>query len=273
MAFASALVILPLGLAPLHAPVIQRLAASRPRFQERSPIGGYTATVAPPAPVDVDYAALAKEWVLNDGFHAPAKPSLMSDDFVWFGPLVGPLNKQDFIGTVSSFAVYEGFPDLKILLSEFTQDPVEKDRYWGILRLEGTHTQPLASGTGAPPYKVTNKPLDVGPQAVSVTFDADGRVSRYTGGYIVDRRQGATDMNGGIFAFFKTVGGFLPGRRVAKLLNALGALLKNFPKNRSRKEDLPPKWAPLGRQFGLRTADAWDSDALAADALSDALLR
>ena len=153
MAFASALVILPLGLAPLHAPVIQRLAASRPRFQERSPasrprfqerspIGGYTATVAPPAPVDVDYAALAKEWVLNDGFHAPAKPSLMSDDFVWFGPLVGPLNKQDFIGTVSSFAVYEGFPDLKILLSEFTQDPVEKDRYWGILRLEGTHTQP-----------------------------------------------------------------------------------------------------------------------------------
>ena len=77
--------------------------------------------------------------------------------------------------TVSSFAVYEGFPDLKILLSEFTQDPVEKDRYWGILRLEGTHTQPLASGTGAPPYKVTNKPLDVGPQAVSVTFDADGR--------------------------------------------------------------------------------------------------
>ena len=63
-----------------------------------------------------DYAARAREWVLNDGFHAPAKQSLMSDDFVWFGPIVGPLNKQDFLRTVELFKVYEGFPDLKLSL-------------------------------------------------------------------------------------------------------------------------------------------------------------
>ena len=205
-----------------------------------------------------DYAARAREWVLNDGFHAPAKQSLMSDDFVWFGPIVGPLSKPDFLRTVDCFKVYEGFPDLKMHLAEFTRDPVEENRYWSILRVEGTHTQPQASGTGTPPYKPTNNKLDVGPQCVSVTFDADGRVSRYTGGYVVDRRQGATGMLGAIFGIIKTVGGFVPGRRVAKILNSIGALRKNFPKARSRAEDLPAKWRSWGRGFGKRTAEAWD---------------
>ena len=83
-------------------------------------------------------------------------------------------------------------------------------------------------------------------------------VSRYTGGYIVDRRQGATGMNGGVFAFFQTAGGFLPKPRVAKLLNWIGSKLKNFPKNRSHEDDLPAKWKPLGRKHGLKTAEAWD---------------
>ena len=205
-----------------------------------------------------DYAARAREWVLNDGFHAPAKASLMADDFVWFGPIVGPLNKQDFLRTVDMFKVYEGFPDLKMHLAEFTRDPVEENRYWSILRVEGTHTQPQASGTGTPPYKPTNNKLDVGPQCVSVTFDADGRVSRYTGGYVVDRTQGKTGMLGAMFAVTKTVGGFVPSLRVAKILNAIGARLKNFPKARSHRDDLPAKWRPLGRRFGKRTAEAWD---------------
>ena len=204
-----------------------------------------------------DYAARAREWVLNDGFHAPAKASLMADDFVWFGPIVGPLNKQDFLRTVDMFKVYEGFPDLKMHLAEFTRDPVEENRYWSILRLEGTHTEPQASGTGFS-YKPTNNKLDVGPQCISVTFDADGRVSRYTGGYVVDRTQGKTGMLGAMFAVTKTVGGFVPSLRVAKILNAIGARLKNFPKARSHREDLPAKWRSLGRRFGKRTAEAWD---------------
>lgn len=206
----------------------------------------------------VNLASRAREWVLNDGFHQPAKVELMSDSFVWFGPIVGPLNKQDFLGTVGSFAVWEGFPDMRLELSEFTQDPVELNRYWGILRLAGTHLKPLNSGTPAPPYPATGNLLDVGPQAVSVTFDDDGLVSRYTGGYIVDRRQGATGEFGGVFAFFKVAGGFLPPPRLAKLLNWVGSKMKNFPKNRSHRDDLPAKWKDLGRTHGLRTEDAWD---------------
>ena len=205
-----------------------------------------------------DYAARAREWVLNDGVYAAAKSALMADDFVFFGPVIGPLNKQDYLGTVSCFKISAAFPDLELKVSDFTRDPTEEDRYWGIVRLEGTHTEGLDLGTGAPPIKATGNAVDVGPQAVSVTFDADGRVSRYTGGYVVDRRQGKTGMLGAVFAIVKTAGGFVPGRRVAKILNSIGALRKNFPKARSRAEDLPAKWRSWGRGFGKRTAEAWD---------------
>ena len=40
--------------------------------------------------------ALAREWVLNEGFYAPCKEELMSPDFVFMGPVVGPLNKVDY---------------------------------------------------------------------------------------------------------------------------------------------------------------------------------
>lgn len=220
---------------------------------------GTKGLVMPSAGSSSTLAERAREWVLNDGFHQPAKVELMSDDFVWFGPLVGPLNKNDFLGTVGSFAVWEGFPDISMSVSEFTQDPVEPNRYWAILRLDGTHTEPLNSGTPAPAYPATGNALDVGPQAVSVTFDAGGKVARYTGGYIVDRRQGATGEFGGVFAFFKVAGGFLPSPRLSKVLNWVGSKVKNFPKNRSHKDDLPAKWKGLGRKHGLRTADAWDS--------------
>ena len=49
-----------------------------------------------------------------------------------------------------------------------------------------------------------------------------------------------------------------PRVNVAKILNSIGALRKNFPKARSRAEDLPAKWRSWGRGFGKRTAEAWD---------------
>ena len=214
------------------------------------------APAAASALTPTELATKAREWVLNDGFHKPAKQELMADDFVWFGPIVGPLNKQDFLGTVGLFEVWEGFPDLDMKLSEFTQDPAEPNRFWAILRLSGTHTGVQKGGTGLD-YAPTGNVLDVGPQAVSVTFDEEGLVSRYTGGYIVDRRQGSTGEFGGYFAVTKTVGGFLPSQRLAKLLNWIGAKLKKFPKARSHEDDLPAKWRPLGRTHGVRTDDAW----------------
>ena len=62
---------------------------------------------------------------------------------------------------------------------------------------------------------------------------------------------------GGFFAVMKTVGGFTPGLRLAKVLNWIGAKLKNFPKARSHVDDLAPQWKDLGRTHGVRTDEAW----------------
>lgn len=42
------------------------------------------------------------------GFYAPISQStreLMSDDFVFMGPVVGPLNTQDYLGTLGVFKI------------------------------------------------------------------------------------------------------------------------------------------------------------------------
>ena len=205
----------------------------------------------------MDRPAISKEWVLNEGFYSPAKEELMSDDFVFCGPVVGPLNKIDYLGTLGVFRVYDAFPDLGVAVAPFTQDPSEPNRYWSVIRVTGTHTGPLNMGSAAVP--ATGKSMVVGPQAVSVTFNDDDKVVRYTGGYIADVRDGQTGDAGAMFAVMRAVGAPTPtptGKTV-KILNWIGAKLKDYPKGRSHTEDLPAAWASQGRRHGLRSAEAW----------------
>ena len=113
---------------------------------------------------------------------------LLSDDFVFMGPIVGPLSKTDYLGTVGVFKVYDAFPDMRVRASDFTQDPLDGDRFWATIHVEGTNTgAPLDLGTATVPP--TGKKMVAGPQAVSVTFDKDDKICKLTGGYVVDNRQ------------------------------------------------------------------------------------
>ena len=67
---------------------------------------------AGPTPTDPSVVArrkeLAEKFVRNEGFYnRPLCTELLSDEFVWFGPIVGPLCKDDFLGTLRVFAIYE----------------------------------------------------------------------------------------------------------------------------------------------------------------------
>lgn len=205
-------------------------------------------------------AVLAAEWVRNEGFYQPLTEStrqLMSPEFVFMGPVVGPLNTQDYLGTLGVFKIYEAFEDLQMSVSPFTQDPSDSSRFWSVLRVEGTHTGTLNVGSAKVPP--TGKRMVVGPQAVSVTFDAQDKVCRFTGGYICDVRDGATGDAGAMFAVMRSVGVPTPAPtgRLVKLLNWVGAKQKDYPKGRSHADDLPVAWAAMGRKHGRRTADAW----------------
>mmetsp|Transcript_29457 Transcript_29457/g.35869 ORF Transcript_29457/g.35869 Transcript_29457/m.35869 type:complete len:254 (+) Transcript_29457:89-850(+) len=204
---------------------------------------------------------IAEEYIQNDGFHRPFKNvDVLSDkDFVYTGPVVGPLNKQDYIGTVTTFKVYDAFPAMKVTNSPLTRDPEDPNRYWSVIRVNGgAHTGELNMGsTKVPP---TGNIMTVGPQSVSATLDEkEDKIVRYTAGYIIDNRDGDTGDYGAMFAVLKTVGAFTPrpGGKTARFLNMVGSMMKDFPKGRSHVDDLPEKWSAMGRKYGLRSKDAW----------------
>lgn len=58
--------------------------------------------------------------------------------------------------------------------------------------------------------KPTGKFIDCPPQAMSLTFNEDGKVTKYTGGYVMDRTMGNTGGMGGIFGPAYAIGKPLP---------------------------------------------------------------
>ena len=193
----------------------------------------------------------------NEGFYnRPLCTELLSDEFVWFGPIVGPLCKDDFLGTLRVFAIYDAVSNAETHLSEFAQDPLDADRYWATHYYKADHTAPL--NTGAATYAATGNKIEVGPTAVSVTFDKDDKIEKFTGGYITDKNDNPAGPLGAAFAVMKAVGGFVPKLWLAKILNWIGAKVKNFPKAVSHVDDLPAKWKHMGRTHGLRVAQAWE---------------
>ena len=112
--------------------------------------------------------------------------------------------------------------------------------------------------TGAATYAATGNKIEVGPTAVSVTFDKDDKIEKFTGGYITDKNDNPAGPLGAAFAVMKAVGGFVPKLWLAKILNWIGAKVKNFPKAVSHVDDLPAKWKHMGRTHGLRVAQAWE---------------
>ncbi len=134
------------------------------------------------------YGAIERTSLYTHYRNQVSTEDLLSDDFVFMGPIVGPLSKTDYLGTVGVFKVYDAFPDMRVRASDFTQDPLDGDRFWATIHVEGTNTgAPLDLGTATVPP--TGKKMVAGPQAVSVTFDKDDKICKLTGGYVVDNRQ------------------------------------------------------------------------------------
>ena len=70
--------------------------------------------VAPPVQVaaaDDPLVKLANEFIHEkSGFYSPYAADAFADDFVFRGPVIGPLNKADYLSTMDTFKVYKAFP-------------------------------------------------------------------------------------------------------------------------------------------------------------------
>ena len=136
-------------------------------------------------------------------------PSMLADNFIWIGPQLGSnsLDKKDYVAAGKFFDVRSAFPDFDFRSHDFridSQDPMTvrltartTGTMRGKLRLRNEELAP------------TGKQMVCPPEAISITFADDGRVSKICSGFALDRQVGNTGGQCGVMAA-ATIGGSPP---------------------------------------------------------------
>lgn len=129
----------------------------------------------------------------------------LADDFKFQFPIIGPLSKSEYLTTVGGFSLGQMFPGFdNALYHDFRVDPYLPNRVWFTARFSAVH-----SGDG-PFGKATGVLVTCPPQTISLTFNEEGRVTKYTGGYVMDKEIGNSGGLGGIFGPLFAIGRPLP---------------------------------------------------------------
>ena len=133
---------------------------------------------------------------------------LLSESFVFEGPVVGPLGKQEFVEAIGQVDFEAGFPDWKAQFYNFQVDVFDPERVWYMAKGEGTNTGPFPTKDSLPAtYKKVINP----PQICSLTVDSEtGLIKKYTIGYVADRNIGNTGGLGGLYGILYAIGRPLP---------------------------------------------------------------
>ena len=166
---------------------------------------------APPIPQsDPNHALIQianKYLYTQSGFYSSYDASALSDEFVFRGPYIGPLNKEDYLNTMDTFGIWKAIPDINPNAFGFTIDPKDENRVWFMVRNTGTFTGEPGLGFGKNLfYPPNNKPLIGCPETFSITFDKDKKVKHLTVGYVADRFQGNTEGQGAAVGIFRAIG-------------------------------------------------------------------
>lgn len=132
------------------------------------------------------------------------EPEDLSEEFVFQFPVVGPLTKAEYLKAVGGFQIKTMFPDLNLGVHNFHVDPLQPNRVWYTVAFTATN-----SGDG-PFGPATNIQVECPPQVNSLTFDEDGKVVKYTGGYVVDKTVGNSGGMGGLFGPLYAIGKGFP---------------------------------------------------------------
>jgi len=135
-------------------------------------------------------------------------PQLLAEDFQFKGPVVGPLDKEEYLAAVGSFDLASAFPDATPEWHHFRVDPFEPNRVWMTARGKGTNS---GRASDSPLFaEPTGLSYVSPPQACSVTFNDKGQVRQYTIGHVMDRSVGNTGGLGGIYGILYAIGRPLP---------------------------------------------------------------
>ena len=191
----------------------------------------------------------AKRVMSNSGYFAPIDASLYADDFIFRGPVIGPLNKNDYQDVLNYFSIYKAFPDIDPNCFGFTVDPENPLRVWYFVRATGTYQQPIGGPLGNF-IRPNNEVYRGSPETWSLTFDDNLKARLMTAGYVSDRFDAShtTDGAGLSFGILKTLGVSLfsgPGDPRLRFIQAINGPLVQLgiaPKAVSAPDEIPAWW-------------------------------
>ena len=164
--------------------------------------------------------SLAKS-IVETSFGAE-EPSLLTNDFQFTAPLIGPLSKDEFVRQSNVAGIKAAFKDLKMDAYNFEIDQYDRDRVWFITKSKGKQTNSLIGPDGKIIKEVSEDPsfgvYVSAPEAVSVSINDKGLCYRVTNGYILDKEIGNTKGLGGSLGLLEAIGAgksFLETRSLA----------------------------------------------------------
>mmetsp|Transcript_10764 Transcript_10764/g.11887 ORF Transcript_10764/g.11887 Transcript_10764/m.11887 type:complete len:201 (-) Transcript_10764:499-1101(-) len=125
---------------------------------------------------------LANDYIYTkSGFYSPYDPDAHSNDFIFRGPYIGPLNKADYLATNHGYLRSEStrrYPISTPNAFGFSLDPLDPNRVWLMVRNTGTFTGEPGRGFGkevsVPP---NGKSIQGCPETLSLTFDEQHKAS------------------------------------------------------------------------------------------------
>jgi len=161
---------------------------------------------APEFPLKKDKLVELSKALIETRF-GTTKPELLAENFHFRFPIV-ELDKERFTEAFASFKLDDAFPDMVNDYYGFRMDPYIPGRIWFDTQGKGTHT-----GRFGGPFSYispTQKEVMLPPQALSFTFNQEGLLTYFTGGYVIDRRLGNTGGLGGVFGIMHAIGKTLP---------------------------------------------------------------
>ena len=195
----------------------------------------------------------AKQVMANGGYFNPLDESLFADDFIFRGPVIGPLNKADYKEVLDYFSIYKAFPDMDPNCFGYTVDPEHPFRVWFLVRATGTYQNPLGGPLGTL-IRPKNQVYRGSTETWSLVFDGHLKCRLMTAGYVSDRYEdydnGTTTNGVGLsFGILETLGLSLPsgpgnfGLRFIQAINGPLVALGLTPKAVSAPSEVPDWWS------------------------------
>lgn len=168
-----------------------------------------------------------------------------SSDYVFRGPVVGPLSRKDLLETNKNFELDKSFPDLERQAFGFSVDPENPFRVLCFERWKGTHTGEFAPNGLGLELPATGNRMVTPVMPFSVWFDKEGKIIYETLAAAVDRFEGNTKGKVAVAGITETAG--LPfntsiGDPVVRVVQKINRFFNVPVHSFSKAEDVPSWW-------------------------------